>query len=78
MGVARRRLCQHLLHCLITRWVQRDEYIGWRETRAAAAAAREYLMRFYEDLEDGIEWEAHRSSAAPQAVPRWHASARSA
>jgi len=61
---------KHLLHCLITRWVQRGEHIGWRETRDAADAAREYLTSFYEDLEDCIEWEAHQWMQRP-AVMGW-------
>ena len=49
---------KHLLHCLITRWLRRDERIGWAETKATADAARAYLATFYADFDTCVEWEA--------------------
>jgi phytoene dehydrogenase-like protein len=51
---------KHLLHCLITRWVERDEVIGWEESRAAIDAARSYLSAFYSDFDECVEWESRQ------------------
>ena len=61
---------KHLLHCLITRWLRRDERVGWEETRATAAAAREYLSSVYADLDACVEWEARQWVQHP-AVMGW-------
>jgi len=51
---------KHLLHCLITRWVQREEHMGWEESRATIDAARRYLSAFYLDLDECVEWESRQ------------------
>jgi phytoene dehydrogenase-like protein len=61
---------RHLLHCLITRWLRRDERIGWAETKTTADAARAYLSTFYEDFDDCVEWEARQWVQRP-AIMGW-------
>ena len=61
---------KHLLHCLITRWLRRDERIDWAETKATADAARAYLSSFYADFDDCVEWEARQWVQRP-AVMGW-------
>jgi phytoene dehydrogenase-like protein len=61
---------RHLLHCLITRWVRRDEHIGWEESRATADAARRYLSAFYLDFDECVEWESRQWVQRP-AVMGW-------
>ena len=61
---------KHLLHCLITRWVRRDEQLGWSETRATADAARAYLSSFYADFDACVEWEARQWVTRP-AIMGW-------
>jgi phytoene dehydrogenase-like protein len=61
---------KHLLHCLITRWLRRDERIGWDETRATADAARQYLSAFYLDFDECVEWEARQWVQRP-AIMGW-------
>lgn len=61
---------RHLLHCLITRWLRRDERIDWAQTRATADAARAYLSTFYADLDECVEWEARQWVQRP-AVMGW-------
>ncbi len=61
---------RHLLHCLITRWLRRDERIGWAETKATADAARAYLSTFYADFDDCVEWEARQWVQRP-AIMGW-------
>ncbi|NQZ96718.1 MAG: NAD(P)-binding protein [Myxococcales bacterium] len=61
---------KHLLHCLITRWLRRDERIGWDETKATADAARRYLSSCYADFDDCVEWEARQWVQRP-AVMGW-------
>ena len=61
---------KHLLHCLITRWLRRDERIDWPETKATADAARAYLSTFYSDIDDCVEWEARQWVQRP-AIMGW-------
>jgi phytoene dehydrogenase-like protein len=61
---------KHLLHCLITRWLRKDERIGWLESRATLAAARAYLSRFYADFDACVEWEARQLVERP-AIMGW-------
>jgi phytoene dehydrogenase-like protein len=56
---------RHLLHCLITRWLRRDERLWWAETRAWADAARAYLGTFYADLDECVEWQSYQYMARP-------------
>jgi hypothetical protein len=61
---------KHLLHCLITRWVRREEHVDWVETKATADAARSYLSAYYRDLDECVEWEA-RSWVQRPAIMGW-------
>ena len=61
---------KHLLHCLVTRWVRREERVGWPESRATADAARVYLSTFYADFDECVEWEARQWVVRP-AVMGW-------
>ncbi len=61
---------KHLLHCLITRWLRKDERVAWAESRATLAAVRAYLGTFYADFDECVEWEARQLVARP-AVMGW-------
>ena len=61
---------RHLLHCLITRWLRRDEHVSWESLRGTIEAARAYLATFYADFDECVEWEAIQYVDRP-AVMGW-------
>jgi phytoene dehydrogenase-like protein len=48
---------RHLLHAYVVRWLRRDERPSWEESRQRIERVRDYLRRFYADLDDCLEWE---------------------
>ena len=62
---------KHLLHCMIMRWVRRDEERPWDVLEATLERARNYLHHYYSDLEDCIDWHADQYIRRP-AMTGWY------
>jgi phytoene dehydrogenase-like protein len=61
---------KHLLSLVMARFFRGGSTAGqpWSVARARIDEAIEYLRRFYEDLDDCVEWSSHQYVTAPQTM----------
>jgi phytoene dehydrogenase-like protein len=61
---------KHLLSLVMARWFRGASTAGqpWSAARADIDRARDYLRRFYADLDECVEWSAYQYVTAPQSM----------
>jgi phytoene dehydrogenase-like protein len=61
---------RHLLSLVMARWFRGASTAGqpWSAARADIDRARDYLGRFYADLDDCVEWSAYQYVTSPQSM----------
>ena len=62
---------RHLLHAIVARWLRKDERVPWHESRATIEGVRDYLRRYYLDLDECVEWSAYQYVERP-AIFAWY------